>query len=115
MPFYLVTHTSLIEAENEVHAAEKAVADLRTGQAATVAVKSDETTVRHVRVAPASVITPSHPRLKTAENESEACDMSEAVKIVDTAGPNRWTGSHALLCSVSLGAIALFILALAMC
>lgn len=114
MQFYLVTHTSLLEAENEVHAAEKAIADLRSGQATTVAVKSDETSVRHVRVSPATVMTPSQPRLKADGNESEARDMPEAVKIVDTDGLNRWTGSFALLCSVSIGAIALLILALAM-
>lgn len=50
MPFFLVTHTSLVEAENEEAAAGKAVAVIRGGGQMTVTVKSDEATTRQVVV-----------------------------------------------------------------
>lgn len=53
MPFYLVTQTSLVEADNEQAAAQKSVEKLRAGGPLTVAVKSDETTITHVVVAAA--------------------------------------------------------------
>ena len=52
MPFYLVTHTSLVEADDEQAAAQKGVDQVRAGGAVTVAVKSDETTIHHIDVAP---------------------------------------------------------------
>jgi len=52
MPFYLVTHTSLVEADDEQAAAQKAVDQIRAGGAVKVTVKSDETTVYHIEVAP---------------------------------------------------------------
>lgn len=51
MPFFLVTHTSLVEADNETSAAEKAVGDVRSGHQLTVMVKADEHTVTQVTVA----------------------------------------------------------------
>lgn len=50
MPFFLVSHTSLVEAENEEVAAGKAVAVIRGGGQMTVTVKSDEATTRQVVV-----------------------------------------------------------------
>ncbi|WP_262928010.1 hypothetical protein [Rhizobium wenxiniae] len=44
MPFYLVTQTLLVEAENEQEAAEKAAARVRSGEKITVSVKADEAT-----------------------------------------------------------------------
>ncbi|NKK81345.1 hypothetical protein ELI13_31445 (plasmid) [Rhizobium ruizarguesonis] len=69
MPFFLVTQTSLVEAQDEQEAAQTGVDRLRSGGQVTVAVKSDETTVTHVVVAalveqplpvsPAETINPS--------------------------------------------------------
>ncbi len=52
MPFYLVTQTLLVEAENEQEAAEKAAARVRSGEKITVSVKADEATITHITVAP---------------------------------------------------------------
>lgn len=54
MPFYLVTQTSLIEADNEQAAAQIAIDQVRTGNQIEVAVKADETTITFV-VIPAKV------------------------------------------------------------
>ena len=51
MPFFLVTQTSLVEAQDEQEAVQKGVDSLRSGGQVTVAVKSDETTITHVVVA----------------------------------------------------------------
>ena len=51
MPFFLVTHTSLVEADNEAVAAQHAVDALRSGCEVSVTVKSDEVTANVVAVA----------------------------------------------------------------
>jgi len=48
MPFFLVTHTALVEADNEEAAAHDAVETIRSGVAVSVSVKSDEVTSRTV-------------------------------------------------------------------
>ncbi|WP_254229183.1 hypothetical protein [Agrobacterium salinitolerans] len=50
MPFFLVTQTSLVEAQDEQDAAQTGVDRLRSGGQVTVSVKSDETTITHVVV-----------------------------------------------------------------
>lgn len=50
MKFFLVTYTSLVEASDEQAAAEKVVADIRSGRSVQVSVKIDEATVRHIAV-----------------------------------------------------------------
>lgn len=50
MPFYLVTHTALVEAEDEVGAAEKVMANLQTEPRMTFTVKLDENSIKHVSV-----------------------------------------------------------------
>lgn len=51
MPFFLVTQTSLVEAQDEHKAAQSSVDRLRSGGEVTVSVKSDKTTITHVVVA----------------------------------------------------------------
>jgi hypothetical protein len=51
MPYFLVTLTSLVEAQDEQQAAQTAIDRLRSGEQVTVSVKSNETTVTHVTVA----------------------------------------------------------------
>jgi hypothetical protein len=53
MPFYLVTQTLLVEAENEQDAAEKGAARVRSGEKITFSVKADETNITHITVAAA--------------------------------------------------------------
>lgn len=50
MPFFLVTQTSLVEAQDEREAAQTGVDRLRSGAQVTVSVKSDETTITHIVV-----------------------------------------------------------------
>ena len=50
MPFFLVTHTSLVEAVDEHSAARTAVNKIRGGEQVTVLVKSDEETAMPVAV-----------------------------------------------------------------
>lgn len=44
MPFFLVTYTGLVEADDEAAAAQQAVSEIRSGRALRVTVKSDEIT-----------------------------------------------------------------------
>jgi len=50
MPFFLVSHTSLVEADDESAAAERAIGALRAGCKVTVAVKSDDANISRVTV-----------------------------------------------------------------
>ncbi|MUO85262.1 hypothetical protein [Agrobacterium vitis] len=50
MPFYLVTHTSLVEANDVDSAAETAIGRIRTARKVTVVVKADEFTTKKVTV-----------------------------------------------------------------
>ncbi|CDZ29104.1 hypothetical protein [Neorhizobium galegae] len=51
MPYYLVTQTSLVEGEDEVEAARKALTKLQSGGAVEFTVKYDEENIRQVTVA----------------------------------------------------------------
>lgn len=80
MPFFLVTQTSLVEAQDEQEAAQVGVDRLRSGGEVAVSVKSDETTVTHVVIA--AVVEEPLP-----VSPSEAADRpSDAVAIAE-AGP----------------------------
>jgi hypothetical protein len=82
MPFFLVTQTSLVEAQDEQEAAQTGVDGLRSGGQVTVAVKSDETTITHIVVAarveqplpasPSETINPSPSAVATPEAASAA-------------------------------------------
>jgi len=50
MPFFLVTQTSLVEADDENDAAIKAIGEIRSGIRVQVTVKSDELTTKTVTV-----------------------------------------------------------------
>ena len=54
MPFFLVTESSLVEAQDEREAAQTGVDGVRSGAQVTVSVKSDESTITHI-VVPAMV------------------------------------------------------------
>jgi len=80
MPFFLVTLTSLVEAQNELEAAQTGVDRLRSGGQVTVSVKSDETTITHVAVT--AVVEETLPI-----SQSEAADPSPAAVAIPEAGP----------------------------
>jgi hypothetical protein len=70
MPFFLVTQTSLVEAQDEQEAAQTGVDRLRSGGQVTVAVKSDETTITHIVVA--ARVVPTAPGLALRNHQSIA-------------------------------------------
>ena len=86
MPFFLVTQTSLVEAQDERDAAQTAVDRLRSGGQVTVAVKSDETTITHVVVAAVVEqplpVSPS----EAADPPPAAVAVAEAVMLHQKAG-----------------------------
>ncbi len=81
MPFFLVTQTSLVEAQDEQEAAQKGVDRLRSGGQVTIAVKSDETTTTHVVVAAVA-----EEPLPVSLSEAAADRPSDAVAVAE-AGP----------------------------
>jgi hypothetical protein len=71
MPFYLVTQTLLLEAENEQDAAEKGTTRIRSGEKISVSVKADETTIRHITIdATVNARPPVSPRTEEAPGQS---------------------------------------------
>lgn len=50
MSFYLVTYTALVEADDEIAAAEKVASDLQVENRMTFTVKRDENSIKHVSV-----------------------------------------------------------------
>ncbi|WP_312808340.1 hypothetical protein [Agrobacterium cavarae] len=78
MPFFLVTQSSLVEAQDEREAAQTGVDCLRSGAQVTVSVKSDETTITHI-VVPAMVEKPPPvPPSETAIPSPAAVAIPEA-------------------------------------
>jgi len=88
MPFFLVTQTSLVEAQDEQEAARKGVDRLRSGGQVTVSVKSNETTITHVVVAakleqplpvsPSETVNPS-PSIVAISEASSAAPVNRKV------------------------------------
>lgn len=78
MPFFLVTQSFLVEAQDEREAAQTGVDRLRSGAQVTVSVKSDETTITHI-VIPAMVEEPLPvPPSETANPSPAAVAIPEA-------------------------------------
>ena len=78
MPFFLVTQSSLVEAQDEREAAQTGVDGLRSGAQVIVSVKSDETTITHI-VVPAMVEEPLRvPPSETANLSPAALAIPEA-------------------------------------
>ncbi|MBP2562385.1 hypothetical protein J2T08_006093 [Neorhizobium galegae] len=63
MPFFLVNHTSLVEADDEIAAAQRTLARLRDGDKQTFTVKFDQENVTQVVLQLAQAVPPpdSHP------------------------------------------------------
>jgi hypothetical protein len=80
MPFYLVTQTLLVEAENDEDAAEKAATRIRSGEKVTVSVKADETTIAHITVAATvDARRPVSPPIAEATGQSLVADREAVV------------------------------------
>ncbi|NTA19846.1 hypothetical protein [Agrobacterium tumefaciens] len=76
MPFYLVTQTSLVEADDEQAAAVKAIEQIRAGTETKVAVKADEATTTYVVVPARPVENREVPDEKEAsENQPEPASV----------------------------------------
>lgn len=75
MPFLLVNHTSLVEADDEIAAAERTLTRLRDGGAVTFTVKFDEENVHQVVVRVAQALPP--PDWHPVEPEVAASDALE--------------------------------------
>ncbi len=55
MPYYLVTHTALVQADDELQAAKRTVANLKAGRSLAFDVRIDEHNSKHITI-PASDI-----------------------------------------------------------
>ena len=107
MPFYLVTHTALVEAEDEVGAAEKVMADLLVKPRMTFSVKLDENSIKHVSVTRQTDVADRSPAAKPAIDEmagvadeiagSEPAQQDQPV-VHGTNGQARSIGMIAVVC-----------------
>ncbi len=84
MPYYLVTQTSLVEAKDEVAAAEKVLAQLQEASEATFTVRYDENTVQQVTVRRIGL----PERVRPGPNVKEDEASSAAVGVVEQAPPS---------------------------
>lgn len=84
MPYYLVTQTSLVEAKDEVAAAEKVLVQLQEAREVTFTVRYDENTVQQVTVRR----TGSPERVRPEPNVKEDEASSAAVGVVQQAPPS---------------------------
>lgn len=86
MPFFLVTHTALVEADSEKVAAHDVVETIRSGVAMSVSVKLDEVTSR-------TVFLPAKRAGRVLEGAS-AETTAEVTSPVVNLGPDRPTAAN---------------------
>lgn len=115
MPFFLVTHTSLVEADNEKDAAGKAVFDIRSGRQLTVMVKADEHTVMQVSVAADNATgSDCRNRIGCDENlvpDDQAANLLEKNSPVEElSGRRQWAGKTVVIGVFAALSILLFVL-----
>lgn len=90
MPFFLVTQTSLVEGEDEVSAAEKALRQIRDADKVAFSVKFDEHTITKVSVsAPGKML--------------EATASASAYPLRACRTDWQWVGATATSCAPSIG------------
>jgi hypothetical protein len=91
MPFFLVNHTSLVEADDEIAAAQRTLARLRDGGKQTFTVKFDEENVTQVVLQVAQAVPPHHSHSIAPEiGASDALKKTPAL-IADRDIPNATT------------------------
>lgn len=95
MPFYLVTQTTLIEADDPKSAAQNAIDLIRSGSEVLVAVKRDHTDISHVVVGAKTL--PSIVCEETTVGELPAEHVSEVM-----SQPGKLTWMHKLADAISL-------------
>ncbi len=117
MPFYLVTYTALVEAEDEVGAAEKVMANLQIEPRMTFTVKLDENSIKHVSLtrqmsAVEEMVTERHPIHQdlghSADVSGSRSVQNDKPAIDATAKPS---GSAGMFGAIFL-ALSLFVLGL---
>lgn len=112
MPFYLVTYTGLVEAEDEVGAAGKVMEKLQSEPRMTFAVKLDENSVKHVSVTrkavPAEEAPSAQPSMDFGDEMPASQMMPEAEAVAgDIARPRTSAGV--------IGAVVLAVCGIAVC
>lgn len=111
MPYFLVTHTSLVEAEDETAAAVKAYEKIAASEAVSFSVKSDQQQPKQVRIAIGRVTDTAPMAIATAQEPEEmrgAADRSQPVDepVLQQASPK--ASSSGMLCGSAVGAIVVF-------
>ncbi|SCX21663.1 hypothetical protein DSM25558_2972 [Agrobacterium sp. DSM 25558] len=93
MSFFLVMHTSLVEADNEAAAAQKVVDELRSGCGVSMTVKSDEVSSRVVAVGAMPSAAVVH--ATTTDTTSDVVSSALSVERSSSAGePVPVTAAH---------------------
>lgn len=82
MPFYLVTQTSLIEAEDENAAAQKSLDEIRSGEQVKITVKSDDASLSHIVIATKSKDVPSLDAAGLESAEGDQAVLSQPLSVV---------------------------------
>lgn len=86
MPFYLVTYTGLVEAEDEVGAAEKVMEKLQIEPRLTFAVKLDENSIKHVSVDRRSEVAHEVPSARSSLDAGAGMPASQAMQRAEAMG-----------------------------
>lgn len=101
MPFFLVSHTSLVESDNDLNAARKALARIKSGPQTTFTVKFDESTVVKVSI----------PHDDEAEHHPDNCQLrlQPAANSVSNTAEKRPLRSERRLLSLGLVLVGCFV------
>lgn len=91
MPFYLVTQTTLIKAEDPQRAAQSAIDLIRSGIEVSVTVKHDQTDMSHVVVGARVDPTPSSVAVcQTVEDQTKPA--TKTANVISTPENRSWIG-----------------------
>lgn len=111
MPYFLVSHTCLVEAEDETAAAAKAYEKIASSEAVSFSVKSDEQPPKQVRVATRRVTETAPIAISTAQEPEEMRGAVDRRQPVDEPVPQQASpkaSSSGMLCGSAVGAIVVF-------
>ncbi len=110
MPFYIVTYTALVDAEDEVDAAEKAMNDLQVKPQLKFAVKFDESSIKHVSVRRQTTAVGEEQGVQAAV--ASDAEVSSDISGVETKQEDQSTPEKVANATPSSGAIGAILLAL---
>lgn len=111
MPYFLVTHTSLVEAEDETAAAVKAYEKIAASEAVSFSVKSDEQPPKQVRVAIGLITDTAPMAIATVQEPEEMRGTADMRRPEDEPVPQRASPkarSSGMLYGSAVGAIVVF-------